>query len=68
MIDQAHHRGHARTALHETVALSDAIHGTMTLLDELKIRDETLVIVTSDHTHTLSINGYPPRGANILGW
>uniref|UniRef100_A0A224XEP7 Alkaline phosphatase n=1 Tax=Panstrongylus lignarius TaxID=156445 RepID=A0A224XEP7_9HEMI len=67
MIDQAHHRGHARIALHETVALSDAVRGTLSLLDELRIRDETLVIVTSDHTHALSISGYPARGANILG-
>nr|ATU82775.1 secreted Phosphatase protein [Pristhesancus plagipennis] len=67
MIDQAHHRGHARKALHETVALSDAIRGTMSLLDEMKIRDETLVIVTSDHTHSLTITGHAPRGANILG-
>lgn len=63
MIDFAHHRGHAAQALLETVRFSDAVNATLGMIDT----DDTLVIVTSDHTHSMNFNGYSPRGSSVLG-
>lgn len=63
MIDFAHHRGHAAQALLETIRFSDAVNATLRMIDT----DDTLVIVTSDHTHSMNFNGYSPRGSSILG-
>lgn len=30
-------------------------------------RDDTLIVVTSDHAHTMSMSGYPDRGNPIAG-
>lgn len=49
------------------LSFNDAVNATMRLLKELGVEEETLVIVTSDHSHTLTISGYPERGNNILG-
>jgi alkaline phosphatase len=62
-IDQAHHLGNAYRALEDTVELSNAVRAA-----EKKVNlDDTLIIVTADHSHTLTIMGYPARGNNILG-
>ena len=62
-IDQAHHESNAYRALTDTIALSDAVRTA-----EAKVNlDDTLIIVTADHSHTLTISGYPARGNNILG-
>lgn len=29
--------------------------------------DETLIVVTADHAHTMSLSGYSKRGKDILG-
>ena len=62
-IDHAHHLGNAFRALRDTVALSDAVRAASQKVN----LDDTLIIVTADHSHTLTIAGYPARGNNILG-
>jgi alkaline phosphatase len=62
-IDHAHHGGNARRALQDTVALNRALKAAMDSVD-LK---NTLIVVTSDHSHTFTISGYPERGNPILG-
>lgn len=62
-IDHAHHAGNAYRALGETIELSRAVEAAL----ERTRRDRTLVVVTADHGHTLTIAGYPRRGNPILG-
>ncbi len=62
-IDHAHHFGNAHRALQDTVAFSDAVQTAVDSLD----MNETLIIVTADHSHTLTISGYPRRGNPITG-
>ncbi|MGO4551795.1 alkaline phosphatase [Lysobacter sp. 2RAF19] len=61
-IDHAHHDGNARRALEETIAFSDAVRAA----DENTSDDDTLILVTADHAHTLYFAGYPKRGNPIL--
>lgn len=62
-IDHAHHFSNAHRALRDTVALSEAVQWVVDNVD----LNETLVIVTADHSHTMTISGYPRRGNPILG-
>lgn len=62
-IDTAHHKNQAHKSLEEVVQLDEAVK---LALDETK-EDDTLIIVSADHSHTLTINGYAKRGTNILG-
>jgi alkaline phosphatase len=62
-IDHAHHSGNAFRAVTETVALSDAVRTAM----EMTSDKDTLIIVTADHSHTMTFAGYPARGNPILG-
>jgi alkaline phosphatase len=62
-IDHAHHLGNAYRALTDTIAMSDAVKIAMKMTNS----EDTLIVVTADHSHTLSIAGYPKRGNAILG-
>ena len=62
-IDHAHHDGRASDALSETVALDAAIRTALAMTR----RDETLIIATADHSHTMTMAGYARRGNPILG-
>jgi len=62
-IDHAHHDGRAGIALEETVEFANAIQYAMANTDP----DETLILVTADHSHVFTIAGYPRRGNDILG-
>ncbi len=62
-IDHAHHAGNAYRALTDTIEFARAVELALQRTDP---RD-TLIIVTADHSHTLTISGYPRRGNPILG-
>lgn len=62
-IDHAHHLNNAYRALTDTIAFADAVEAAMNATNE----QETLIIVTADHSHVMTIGGYPKRGNPILG-
>ncbi|XP_068633102.1 membrane-bound alkaline phosphatase-like [Battus philenor] len=62
-IDHAHHDSYARLALDETVEYAKAVRKAKALTDE----SDTLIVVSSDHAHTMTVAGYPSRGNDILG-
>ncbi len=62
-IDHAHHAGNAYNALHDAVAFSDAVQAVVDKVD----LDDTLILVTADHSHVFTIAGYPTKGNPILG-
>lgn len=62
-IDMAHHDTRARKAMEETKEFARAIDMATKMTDER----ETLIVVTSDHSHGFTYNGYPNRGSDVLG-
>ena len=62
-IDHASHEGNAYRALDETVSMSRAVQAAV----EATSAEDTLILVTADHSHTLGFVGYPTRGNPILG-
>ncbi|XP_013148031.1 PREDICTED: membrane-bound alkaline phosphatase-like [Papilio polytes] len=62
-IDHAHHDNLVELALDETLEMSAAVARAAELLSE----DDSLIVVTADHAHVMTLNGYSPRGTDILG-
>ncbi|KAJ9577044.1 hypothetical protein L9F63_006392, partial [Diploptera punctata] len=62
-IDHGHHGTQAHLALDETVEFAKAIQAAVELTNET----DTLIVVTADHAHTMTYNGYPVRGNDIFG-
>ncbi|KAA0187397.1 hypothetical protein HAZT_HAZT010792 [Hyalella azteca] len=63
LIDHGHHGNKAHKALSETLELDAAVSAAL----EMVCLQETLVIVTADHGHSMSLNGYPGRHTDVLG-
>lgn len=62
-IDHAHHGVNAARALEDTDAFDLAVAAAL----EMTSADDTLIIVTADHSHTMTMAGYPRRNNPILG-
>ncbi|USD21430.1 alkaline phosphatase [Microbulbifer variabilis] len=62
-VDHAHHSGNAYNALNEAIELSDAVKAALQKVN----LEETLILVTADHSHVMNMAGYPTRGNPILG-
>ncbi|REL36989.1 alkaline phosphatase [Thalassotalea euphylliae] len=62
-IDHGHHAGNAYNALYDTVEFAKAVQAAADATDP----EETLILVTADHSHVFTIAGYPKRGNPILG-
>ncbi|MEO7433532.1 MAG: alkaline phosphatase [Dokdonella sp.] len=62
-IDHGHHAGNAYRALTETIEFANAVQ----VANEMSSADDTLILVTADHSHTMTFAGYAARGNPILG-
>ncbi|XP_053546205.1 alkaline phosphatase, tissue-nonspecific isozyme-like [Bombina bombina] len=62
-IDHGHHAGKASLALHEAVEMDRAIG----FAGDMTSEEDTLTVVTADHSHVFTFGGYAPRGNPILG-
>ncbi|GLQ08974.1 alkaline phosphatase [Devosia yakushimensis] len=62
-VDHAHHAGNAARALTDAIAASEALKAAYDAVNP----EETLILITADHSHVFSIAGYPTRNNPILG-
>lgn len=63
ILDMAHHDNKPRKALDETAEFARAIEVARTMTND----EDTLIVVTSDHSHTFTYSGYPWRHRDIFG-
>uniref|UniRef100_A0A1L8DJH5 alkaline phosphatase n=3 Tax=Nyssomyia neivai TaxID=330878 RepID=A0A1L8DJH5_9DIPT len=63
-IDLAHHDLELRASLDETVEFHKAIELARNMFSE----EDTLIVVTADHSHAVSMAGYPNRKHDIFGY
>ncbi len=62
-VDHASHGTNAFRTLTDNIAFANAVQAALDKVDT----ENTLIIVTADHAHTMDIAGYPQRGNPILG-
>lgn len=62
-VDHASHGGNLHRAVTDGVAFADAVEAAMNMVD----MKDTLIIVTADHEHALTFNGYCGLGTPITG-
>jgi len=63
-IDHGHHGSEAYSSLHDWVAFDEAIQTALDMTSE----DDTLIVVTADHSHTFMFGGDAQRGNPIFGY
>ncbi|OEC43113.1 alkaline phosphatase [Aeromonas sp. DNP9] len=61
-IDHALHGTNAKRSLTDAVALDEAVKTALSKVD----LNNTLIVVTADHDHTMTINGYSAKGNPVL--
>ena len=61
-IDHALHGTNAKRSLTDAVALDEAVKTALGMVD----LNNTLIVVTADHDHTMTINGYAAKGNPVL--
>jgi alkaline phosphatase len=62
-VDHAAHGGNAYRTITDNVEFAKAVQVALDMTNP----EETLIIVSADHGHTMSLNGYAQRGNPILG-
>lgn len=62
-VDHANHDGNIHRTVTDGAAFAEAIAKVVSMVD----LNETLIVVTADHSHAINFNGYCGRGTPITG-